>query len=686
MIEDEAFRGRTGAHLWYAATLPSADGERVLMRHLAEGTWQEAPERWFGCAQFIGNRADGSPRELEFLERWFAVVVAGEITDAVHASLHRGITQLLSVGVDIQPFVAQLGDWFCQRARPGHANICADLIGWISAYDRRNREAGGRGAEPYSLPAESFPLVEWLLMNGAAELRTQQRAGLLSVLLDAVHAHGPPALLEVALGYLLVAEGALQGWSWARPRGQWPVVEAALEGGAGGALVGEVVRRLLTERSAARERIWTPLSSPGEFPLSSAALLRELCAGRLPENDAEEAWRLVVGTELPKEAPQFATPTAVEAALKGLHWQIVRERRDLMPSEAAWAEHMVQSQLRIRHVFGAGGAPPDAIALIEQQLGWQDDVTKATHRALLDELPSGDEWDLTRRLLTAPAAILSRVTHAALSSIPRRGQPQAVEGVNLDPLALEFTRILNLPWVEAVFGVPLTRVWSGCTRVVFEPLTDSDKVVVRGPELALDRGYYAEVMASGRDPEEALGLCTLYFFHEVIHLWQGIGAYDAVQRLRSTGAEMTLMHVDLAADHAAALMASRATPRWSLTWLKDLASRSLVHFPAGPLHTDASRHRKAVRLVSHRLDLLARQLGAVPDKRLGDSYLFADYGPAGGHLLVLGSGPPPWLVTSAPLDPDQATFLSQAADEHTDPSAFFEALDAILRAALNQIR
>lgn len=175
-----------------------------------------------------------------------------------------------------------------------------------------------------------------------------------------------------------------------------------------------------------------------------------------------------------------------------------------------------------------------------------------------------------------------------------------------------------------------------------------------------------------------MALCVLYFLHELIHLQQGIGELETVQIVRSTGAEMTLMHLDLSADHAACLLTNTAFPRWDLLWLKNLTGRSLSAFPASTFHTQAARHRKAARLVSIRLDYLGRAMDVVTPADLGGGYLFADFGPAGGHLLVLRSASPLSLVKAAPLVPTEANLLWNAAD----PAVKLDEVDEVLRRAL----
>ncbi len=89
-----------------------------------------------------------------------------------------------------------------------------------------------------------------------------------------------------------------------------------------------------------------------------------------------------------------------------------------------------------------------------------------------------------------------------------------------------------------------------------------------------------------------------------------------------------------------------------------------------------------MRLVSHRLDYLARESKVVPEDKIGDGYVFADYGPAGGRLLVMASGPPTLLIKGVPLSPKDATILVSAADEHPPREDVIAQIDAVLMRAL----
>src|SRR6185437_6823941 len=135
-----------------------------------------------------------------------------------------------------------------------------------------------------------------------------------------------------------------------------------------------------------------------------------------------------------------------------------------------------------------------------------------------------------------------------------------VAGVRLCRLREELLRILNHPWVEPVFGVQLGRVLGGVNDVSFEALTEENLVELSGGTLRLNASQYREMAETIDDDEAFLRQAVLYFLHELVHeRVQGIGRKMTVEALRMTGGEMTLLHLDLAADHAAAMLAHHST-------------------------------------------------------------------------------------------------------------------------------
>lgn len=680
MIDDTEFEGKVRAHLLYAASLSSTDeGTRILMAHLDSGTWEDAPIEWFSGAWQLSQRDDATETYQQFLDLWLRRVAQGRITEAVQTKLADAVSQVCSDG-EYRAFLTALGRWFVEVATPGHAGTCANVLDRIHA----PRDERGDGD---TLPAEAMPLVKWILQSGAAELRSPSRQRLVHRLVGAVHVHGAHELLEVALRYLLYADHAVGGWTWNRQDGQWPVIEAALAAGTPPSLVEDIMVRLLTSRAPGGDQVWRPLLDPGRFPRSGTALLKGLATGAFPERSAKQGWEFAVRSPLAEEPPRFthAAPAEVARETIGHFIAFERDKGHDMVEVGRWAAHVCTEILRIHEALTPAGAPAVVIERINHLVGWDDTVSEAIERAVRTTLESatGGHLDLARSVLRGEGRPRQRVK-AALHCLPLRGGERIEElKADLCPLRDEFTRMVNLPWHEPVFGVPVSHLLGSVREVDFKALENHDKVAFVGETLLLDPGYYRETVGALGLTDEARQLCSLYFFHELIHVWQGIGAYSAVQELRSTGAEMTLMHVDIAADHAAALMAAMAVPRWELLALKNLTGRSLSHFPASTFHTEAARHRKAVRFVSHRLDYLARKRKAVPKDKIGDGYVFADYGPAGGRLLVMASGPPTLLIQGAPLTPQDASVLVSAADEHPADEDIIARIDAVLMRALD---
>lgn len=678
MIDDAKFDGKVRAHLLYAASLPTtAEGTRILMKHLDSGKWEDAPIEWFSGAWLLSQRDDSTRTYQQFLDLWLRRVAQGRITEAVQTKLADAVSQVCSDG-EYRTFLTALGRWFVEVATPGHAGTCANVLDRIHA-PRHERDGDD------TLPAEAMPLVKWILQNGAAELRSPSRQRLVHRLVGAVHVHGEHELLEVALRYLLHADHAVGGWMWNRDDGQWPVIEAALEAGTPSSLVEDITVRLLASRAPGGEQVWRPLLDPGRFPRARTALLKGLAAGAFSEQSAKQGWEFAVRSPLPEDPPRFTHAAPAEVARESLGHFIAfeRDKGHDMAEVGRWAAYVCTETLRIHDALSLAGAPAAVIDRINHLVVWDDAVLEAIERELRTGLEGGgSHLDLARSVLTEDGRPRQRV-QAALHCLPVRGsgrieQPKA----DLRPLRDEFARMVNLPWHEPVFGVPVSKLLGAVREVELKPLANHDKVAFEGETLLLDPGYYRESVSALGFTDEARQLCSLYFFHELVHVWQGIGAYSAVQELRSTGAEMTLMHVDIAADHAAALMAAKAVPRWELLALKNLTGRSLSHFPASTFHTEAARHRKAVRLVSHRLDYLARKSGAVPKDKFSDGYVFADFGPAGGRLLVMGSGPPTLMIKGAPLTPQDAKVLVSAADEHAPDEDIIARIDAVLMRAL----
>lgn len=222
----------------------------------------------------------------------------------------------------------------------------------------------------------------------------------------------------------------------------------------------------------------------------------------------------------------------------------------------------------------------------------------------------------------------------AILALPERAVRLAAEssGPPLDELMRELERALLSSWVTPIGGVNVGALLAGVRRLALEDLPHGRQVDHRGDLFCFDRGSLQRVV-SGRSGDEALALAALWAAHEMLHEAQGLTDRDTVAVLRSTGGETTLLHVDLAADHTAALWIEQALPGWTLIALKDLHGANVLRYPAGRNHIVAARARKVGRVVALRIDWLVRQHALVRRDKLGAGYAFADFGPGGGKIV-----------------------------------------------------
>lgn len=230
-----------------------------------------------------------------------------------------------------------------------------------------------------------------------------------------------------------------------------------------------------------------------------------------------------------------------------------------------------------------------------------------------------------------------------------------------------------------VFGLDLAKVCGTAKRVKFTDLDMDDKVRVT-PDAVLVHAECPERLARGRrDPESAAQLAVLYFVHELAHLPQGIGAYPTVRGLRAVD-EHTLLHLDLAADHAAAIALMRVSAL-SLAEVKHLQAASLCGFPAGPSHSPAARLRKARRAVS----LCADALLCIEDGS-ADRFVVASFLPGEtGLALHTHGGGATCLVRYGNLDGNEVSRLAAAADAASHDGARAAEVSEILRRVIEDV-
>lgn len=206
----------------------------------------------------------------------------------------------------------------------------------------------------------------------------------------------------------------------------------------------------------------------------------------------------------------------------------------------------------------------------------------------------------------------------------------------------------------------LRPLWTGVRAVRLRPLTRERKIERDREVLWLDKEYCGRYYKPAR--KATLAACTMYFLHELLHVAQGIAEKTAIHRLRDTGAEDTLMLVDLWADHGAAVLAAASRPDWGLLSLKDQSGRGLRRFPVGPSHTPGARRRKCRRLSALRMDVAARRAGLLRDVNGEGGPIWLEFAPSGGPLLLLQGGAMPCVRLMTELSAGEAQLLDSAAD------------------------
>jgi hypothetical protein len=526
------------------------------------------------------------------------------------------------------------------------------------------------------------PLARWMLEKGAAELRRPDRGPLLLALFLEALTDATPAELQLILRYLSLLPKPEVGFSPHHRDLFWKAAEHVLEEGAPEALICELVAAMYRGDWWA-EHCTHPLEVPEKLPRACQAIFQGLVDGTFEsiahvgmERFQPVAWALAFRhVPIPPKLLRFSSVSPLDRALKILQTEATQSPPPA--AVAGWARVLVLEWIRI-HGLRAKKELERLLALTA--LPALSSAVSAALREALEAAPQTEDTPLALRILAeqggAPGAI-----RAILCLELERPEFRQRSNDRLNWLQEELGRVLNLPWNPPVFGIDLARMFQGVRNVRFTHLAQEDQVEVREDCVYLHEASYQHLVDRITDGEEVLATAMLYFLHEWIHLQQGIGQKRMVDLLRETGGESTLLHLDLSADHAAALLARRAEPRWTLAWLKELQSRSLLNYPAGPGHTFASRGRKTNRLISLRVDYLVRNATRLPKwfPLLGDGYVFADLSPGGGAMFLLVSGPPVAVVRHTKLSPEHTTLLTTIMDHREDMSSRLGDLDAVLR-------
>jgi hypothetical protein len=672
MLRHEDFGDNIEAHLSYAHRRPPAEAAEILRMRLEDGTWRRNPAAWM--MRFVAMSDQGRLTQ-ESVATLREVFVAALLTDPIGRAAHETLSWLMGCQHGPTPTqTLRIITWLVASSGPSEVALIADVF---DACSKR-------------LPGLAHRLTPWLLEHGAAELRARRRLGLVIAMVDCILRHGDDhESLSHAVRYALRNEQPLASLPGAAAQLNvlLDATETLLSRGACRTLATAVVQA--TGRIA---ELLDPESAQKQWPRVSQAALIGLARDELTDDVAREGWRAALWGRNPSllRDVKLASAHALELGLEALakHANFKERRHEggdpngsVSEHAGAWAQRLTEELVRI-----------DELALSPQVCGHLDRLRQcidranggsidkgvcAGLRAALAPDSSAEHLRLCCRLLTE----LGDDAHEAVTAIlhalggePTLVGPEPYDAALLDELLRRLDRIVAERWSDVVPGFDPDAVLGVAKKVQLKVLPDEDKVRVAGDVAHLDEKAMLDIVRLRWPREERVAFGVLYFLHELAHLAQGIGRKEVVTRLRATGGETTLMHLDLAADHAAALLANAAVPKWPLEWLKDLEGLSCSTFPVTPYHTAASRARKAHRLVGLRADLLARRARLL-DGSAG--YAFVEYGPAGGSILLMESGPIMRVLRVSVLSPEQARVLDEAADPPAD-SGGVEGLDRLL--------
>lgn len=646
----------------YAHALEPERGIDFLFAGLeraAASAQTEVPGTWLQALQRLAKQGEIHPKVARRLVEW---VVAGDLDDA-RRSLVSG---LLGWPALAKADAVSMASWVVERAQASDASWVAHVLGSATL---RN--------DPPSTPIR-VPLAQWLIRRGSAHLRSAGGWGeALLVLETLVECGASSNELERATAVLLSNTASNlrhAGWSSKLVAALGAVLDR-------GARPNELRRWL---RGLGPDAITTFSHALGAHrdiagfePLArevSSALLE----GRVHPDAEPAVWRLLLGLTCKEQA---AVQVPFRVACSGL--EALRDPNyDSMPAQArpGWVRFLYRQALRS---LRRGIAPAEldrqkqklTSFLSPKNLG---EVRDAVVAHVGECEPAGS---LARRILTPPVSVHTvRAALLALSPTPlveRAGVARASDAECLS-MAEDLSRVLlGRAWSERLGGVDVNTLLEGIDRIaaVEKSVLDGRSVLVEGHELRCDRADLARVL--GGEGYDRRLVAASWLVHELIHQRsQRLGPRSSVPRMRGTGVggESNLLHVDLSADHAAALIAAEAF-EIDVRWVKDQQGRSLAAFPASPRHSEPGWFRKALRLASLRADLLWG--GAGRGAGMDEGYVFVDFGPTEGDLVVFESGPPFRVLAIAALSEEDATKLHRAvADEDATPLAD---VDAILR-------
>lgn len=664
MISYEAFGDRVEAHLSYARELVSGDAFEVLGRRLDDATWKHAPESWINTFRWIGERATPEDQALvtQLLDRFVSMLT----TDPIGAALHRSLPNLVMWDRLSALHLQRVSNWLHGAGTPSEASLVADVLWHVLAEDDEDKHRA------------VLPLVKWIIEHGAAELRARRRGFLVYDMVRVLISLGEVELLAPALRYMFACEQPPMAYRNGSERGPIDIPLDAMErllteGLVPATIVAEFARALpeawVFNQILVPDRPWI------DRPATRTAVVEMLLGGHLKRDIATEVWQRALLLE-PSPNVRFATEEVLElSSLAARDSDMGLNHRPncaVFQNQRSWAQHIARAWLQ---AADTSGFDEKSIASILRLIGRSDPVGLGVQDALRTFLEGASSErhlasrEIVRELHEADGLSHGRLRAALMLLVAR---PTRIADENLGPWLDDVRQLAERVFQSVPTDSVLGRMLGSRSRVTFAPLAGETKFEVTDTALSVDPVEMTGLARAGFSHDDSVLLGAMYVVHEAIHLVQHIGNKADVARLRATGAETTLMQIDLAADHLAARLVASATDH-SLAELKDLQGRALAAFPVGPTNTTAARARKAYRLVGLRLDFFLRASGVLSSN--ADEHVFADFGPVGPWLVVLASGPPVRVVGIVSLPRAHAERLSSAADAR----AKREEIDEILR-------
>lgn len=245
---------------------------------------------------------------------------------------------------------------------------------------------------------------------------------------------------------------------------------------------------------------------------------------------------------------------------------------------------------------------------------------------------------------------------------------------NRIPTLIETSRIAGLNGLAGAIVTQLRAVAS----IELADLAHDDKVKIDGNRLLVHRDY-PEHLARQSGAKRRLQRCALYVAHEVAHLAQGIGDKRRVAELRAAEGEESLLHFDLEADHAAAVVVAAVLDE-PLDALKRDNLRMLGAFPAGLGHSPGGSLRKARRAVAIAADRVLRDLGVITTEV---PYAYVLWARGGGTAGLYVRDAFTRCRFAVNLTPQDAALFDSAARSSDRAKKLMKTLTRLVRGALD---